>query len=248
MASPLPFGSQPVQRFQPVPVAGVPARSNNSPYLRLMEVERQPTEPEPQAKSGFKSLLQAGEALLVKLGLRTKKTQRPWLYVRRENALAAMHSLVIHRYEGEPYLLLLHTKRPPLGGRSSLELPAGLWGDQDPAEKALTAAIRETEEETGLEVKAASLPVAQLSASPGVTSEMKGFAIVECGDPLKNWTPDESEKDIIQGSVRVPLATFLDPVQFHQWREAQEAQGFIVGIDVVAGQSILSGYRLNQTG
>jgi 8-oxo-dGTP pyrophosphatase MutT (NUDIX family) len=213
-----------------------------------MEVERQTAEPPPQPKSAFKRVLQAGDSLLMKLGLRAQKAQHPWLYVRRENALAAMHSLVIHRHKGEPYLLLLHTKRPPLGGRSSLELPAGLWGDQDPEEKALTAAIRETEEETGLEVKAATLPVAQLSASPGVTSEMKGFAIVECGEPLKDWTPDESEKDIIQGKVRVPLATFLDPVKFHQWREAQEAQGFIVGIDIVAGQSILSGYRLDQTG
>jgi ADP-ribose pyrophosphatase len=71
-------------------------------------------------------------------------------------------------------VILVEQYRVPLG-RSCLELPAGLVGDDQEGEGAETAAIRELEEETGYRA-AHMVELGRFHASPGMSSE--GFTLL----------------------------------------------------------------------
>ena len=79
------------------------------------------------------------------------------------------------------HVLLVEQYRVPLG-TNCLELPAGLIGDHDESEDALTSAGRELEEETGY--RAAKLEViGEFFSSPGMVSE--SFTLVRASGLTK---------------------------------------------------------------
>ena len=95
----------------------------------------------------------------------TAKKKGKWEYVSRARGIKA--AVILAAEDG--YVLLVEQYRVPLGA-SCIELPAGLIGDHDAGEDALTSAARELEEETGY--RAAKLRiVGEFFSSPGMVSE-----------------------------------------------------------------------------
>jgi ADP-ribose pyrophosphatase len=72
------------------------------------------------------------------------------------------------------HVILVEQFRVPLG-RMSLELPAGLVGDEEEGEEVEAAAIRELEEETGYRADR-MVNLGRFNASPGMSSE--GFTLL----------------------------------------------------------------------
>ncbi len=98
----------------------------------------------------------------------TAKTQGKWEYVSRARGIRAAVILAI---DAEDHVILVEQFRIPLG-RSCIELPAGLVGDDAAlaGEDATAAAARELEEETGYH--AARMDVlGEFYSSPGMVSE-----------------------------------------------------------------------------
>lgn len=95
----------------------------------------------------------------------TAKRTGKWEYVSRARGIKAAVILAVE----DDHVLLVEQYRVPLG-TSCIELPAGLIGDHDDGEDALTSAARELEEETGY--RAAKLDiVGEFFSSPGMVSE-----------------------------------------------------------------------------
>ncbi|GAA0768379.1 ADP-ribose pyrophosphatase [Erythromicrobium ramosum] len=101
----------------------------------------------------------------------TKKRGR-WEYVGRARGIRAAAIIALDEdADGTRHVILVSQYRVPLS-RFSLEVPAGLVGDDAGGkdESALTAAARELEEETGY--RAANLEVlGEFYSSPGMVSE-----------------------------------------------------------------------------
>jgi ADP-ribose pyrophosphatase len=100
----------------------------------------------------------------------TAKRQGKWEYVARARNIQAAVIVAIE----DDHVLLVEQYRVPLG-RYSLELPAGLVGDETEGEDVLDSAGRELEEETGY--RAAQIEsLGEFYSSPGLASE--GFTLV----------------------------------------------------------------------
>jgi len=98
----------------------------------------------------------------------TAKRRGRWEYVTRARNI---RGAVILAIDEEDHVLLVEQYRTPLG-RSCIELPAGLVGDQDDSvgEDTLVAAARELEEETGY--RAGRLEsLGEFCSSPGMVGE-----------------------------------------------------------------------------
>ncbi len=95
------------------------------------------------------------------------KKRGRWEYVSRARRIRA--ALIVAIEDGD--VLLVEQYRVPMG-RRSLELPAGLIGDDDDAahEEAEAAALRELEEETGYRAGRIE-PCGWFYSSPGMLSE-----------------------------------------------------------------------------
>lgn len=107
----------------------------------------------------------------------TAKRRGKWEYVSRARGIKAAVILAIE----DGHVLLVEQYRVPLGA-NCLELPAGLIGDHDESEDALTSAGRELEEETGY--RAAKLEViGEFFSSPGMVSE--SFTLVRASGLTK---------------------------------------------------------------
>ena len=89
-----------------------------------------------------------------------------WEYVARARDI---HAAVIVAIDDANRVVLVEQWRVPLGQRS-LELPAGLVGDDDAGEAVEAAAARELEEETGFRADRVEA-VGEFASSPGLTSE-----------------------------------------------------------------------------
>lgn len=95
----------------------------------------------------------------------TAKRRGKWEYVSRARGIKAAVILAVE----DGHVLLVEQYRVPLGA-NCIELPAGLIGDHDEDEDALTSAARELEEETGY--RAADLQIiGEFFSSPGMLSE-----------------------------------------------------------------------------
>ncbi len=101
-----------------------------------------------------------------------------WEYVGRRGGIEAA---VIYAETPAGEVILVEQYRVPLG-RRSLELPAGLVGDDTEGEGVASAAARELEEETGYRAGRIE-ELGFFYASPGMTSE--GFTLVRAHDVEK---------------------------------------------------------------
>lgn len=95
----------------------------------------------------------------------TAKRRGKWEYVSRARGIKAAVILAIE----DGHVLLVEQYRVPLE-RYCIELPAGLIGDYDDGEDALTSAARELEEETGYSAGTLEI-VGEFFSSPGMVSE-----------------------------------------------------------------------------
>ncbi len=93
-----------------------------------------------------------------------------WEYVSRTRGVSAAVILAVD----DGHVLLVEQYRVPLSAWS-LELPAGLIGDEVEGEDVEAAAIRELEEETGYRAEK-MIDLGRFHASPGMSSE--GFTLL----------------------------------------------------------------------
>jgi len=132
------------------------------------------------------------------------RTSGTWEYAERVGSIAAA---VIVAIDGEGQLLLVEQYRVPLG-RTCLELPAGLVGDETEGEDIADAARRELEEETGYHAATVEQR-GEFFSSPGMTSE--SFTLVLAtgltrtgdggGDAQENITVHRVAPDAVEGFV-----------------------------------------------
>lgn len=108
----------------------------------------------------------------------TAKKQGRWEYVSRARGIRAA---VIVAMDDDGHLILVEQYRVPLG-RTCLELPAGLVGDDGTDEAAETAAARELEEETGYRPGRVE-SLGEYFSSPGMVSE--SFTLVRARDLVR---------------------------------------------------------------
>ncbi len=139
----------------------------------------------------------------------TAKTRGRWEYVGRARNIRAAAIIAID----EGHVLLVEQYRVPLGKRS-LEIPAGLIGDDDGAagETPETAAMRELEEETGYTAERME-NLGEFYSSPGMVSEsftlLRAHGLTKIGE----GGGTDSEDIIVH---RVPLDTL--PQFIADWR------------------------------
>ncbi len=93
------------------------------------------------------------------------KRRGKWEYVSRTRGVSAAVILAVD----DNHVILVEQYRVPTGAMS-LELPAGLIGDQEDDDTAEKAAIRELEEETGYRAERV-VTLGRFHASPGMSSE-----------------------------------------------------------------------------
>lgn len=102
----------------------------------------------------------------------TARTRGRWEYVGRARGIRAAAIIALDDDpDGTRHVILVSQYRVPLG-RFSLEIPAGLVGDDagGEGEDALTAAARELEEETGYRARQLEV-LGEFYSSPGMVSE-----------------------------------------------------------------------------
>ena len=116
-----------------------------------------------------------------------------WEYAERKGDIGA--AVIVAKDGG--HVLLVEQERKPIG-RTCLELPAGLVGDETEGESIIESAARELEEETGYRADAVE-ELGEFFSSPGMTSER--FSIVRASGLTRVGEPEEGIT-----VHRVPLA------------------------------------------
>lgn len=124
-----------------------------------------------------------------------------WEYVSRTRDVSA--AVIVAVDQG--HIILVEQYRVPLGARS-LELPAGLVGDEEVGEDVKQAAMRELEEETGYRA-ADMVDLGRFHASPGMSSE--GFSLLRAEGLTRVGAGGGVEGDQI-AVHRVPLTEISD--------------------------------------
>lgn len=148
----------------------------------------------------------------------TAKRRGKWEYVSRARGIKAAVILAIE----DGHVLLVEQYRVPLE-RYCIELPAGLIGDNDDGEDALTSAARELEEETGYSAGTLEI-VGEFFSSPGMVSE--SFTLVRARGLTKigNGGGVDGENIIVH---RVAVADLLAFVQ------AKRAENCVVDVKLL---------------
>ncbi|MBA3677417.1 MAG: NUDIX hydrolase [Sphingosinicella sp.] len=150
-----------------------------------------------------------------------------WEYVSRTRNVSA--AVIIAADDG--YIVLVEQYRVPLGARS-LELPAGLVGDEEAGEDVKQAATRELEEETGYRAER-MVDLGRFHASPGMSSE--GFSLLRAEGLIKVGEGGGVEGEQI-AVHRVPLAeiqSFID-------RKRNQGVAIDVKLLLLLGASLLN--------
>lgn len=162
----------------------------------------------------------------------TAKKRGRWEYVGRSRGIRAAAIIAIDEDpDGTRHVLLVGQYRVPLG-RFTLEIPAGLVGDDEGSEGegAIEAARRELEEETGYAADDWAV-LGEFYSSPGMVSESftllraRGLTRVSEGGGI-------SEENI--EVYRVPLTRLADFVA--DWRDAGH------GVDVRVAMLLTPGF------
>ena len=149
----------------------------------------------------------------------TAKKRGRWEYVGRARGIRAAAIIALDEDpDGTRHVILVSQYRVPLG-RFSLEIPAGLVGDDEASvgEDATLAAARELEEETGY--RAGRLEVlGEFYSSPGMVSEC--FTLLRARDLEKvgEGGGTEGENIIVHRVALRDLARFVA-----EWRRAGHA-------------------------
>ncbi|MEA5410900.1 NUDIX hydrolase [Synechococcus sp. BA-120 BA3] len=161
----------------------------------------------------------------------TKKRGR-WEYVGRARGIRAAAIIALDvDPDGTRHVILVSQYRVPLS-RFSLEIPAGLVGDDagGEGEDALTAAARELEEETGY--RAARLAVlGEFYSSPGMVSECFTLLKATGLERVSDGGGTEGENIIVHRVALRDLSRFVD-----EWRRAGHA------VDVRIAMLLTPGY------
>ena len=105
------------------------------------------------------------------------RTLGTWEFVGRTRGVTAAVILAVD----DGHVILVEQYRVPLG-RTCLELPAGLVGDDEAGEEVAAAALRELEEETGYRAEE-MIDLGRFHASPGMSAE--GFTLLRAEDLTK---------------------------------------------------------------
>jgi ADP-ribose pyrophosphatase len=134
----------------------------------------------------------------------TAKRRGKWEYVSRARGIKAAVILAV----ADGHVVLVEQYRVPLGA-NCLELPAGLIGDHNDGEDALTSAARELEEETGYRAETFET-IGEFFSSPGMVSE--SFTLVRATGLTKvaDGGGIDDENIIVH---RVPLSDLPDFVR-----------------------------------
>ena len=156
----------------------------------------------------------------------TAKRRGRWEYASRARGIRA--AAVIAMDEG--HVILVSQYRVPLG-KESLELPAGLVGDEagNEDEAVEDAALRELEEETGYRAERIE-KLLDLYSSPGMLSE--SFVLLRAHDLQRVGGGGGTESEDITVH-RVPLGELREYVA--QWQRAGKAVDVKVAILLGSG-------------
>lgn len=161
----------------------------------------------------------------------TARRKGRWEYVSRARGIRAAVILAI---DAEDHVILVEQYRVPLG-RISMELPAGLIGDDDghDGEDAATAAGRELEEETGYAAARIEV-IGEFFSSPGMVSE--SFTLLRAHGLTQVGPGGGIDGEDITVH-RVPLSGIADAIA--GWR----AQGRAIDVKLLTllGPGILAG-------
>lgn len=129
----------------------------------------------------------------------TAKVKGNWEYVGRARGIRAA---VILAVDAQDHVILVSQFRVPLG-RTCVELPAGLIGDEDhlAGEDDTVAAARELEEETGYRAGRMEV-IGEFWSSPGMVSE--SYTLIRAHDLVRVGEGGGTEGENIT-VLRVPL-------------------------------------------
>lgn len=146
------------------------------------------------------------------------KRQGKWEYVARARGMRAVVIVAID----DGHVLLVEQPRVPLGKRS-LEMPAGLIGDDIEGDTVEAAARRELEEETGYRCETVT-DLGEYYASPGMVSE--SFTLVRAEGLTRVGAGGGVEgEDIVVH--RVPMAGIADFIA------ARRAEGLAIDVKLL---------------
>lgn len=132
------------------------------------------------------------------------RTQGAWEYAVRARDIAAA---VIVAIDGDA-VILVEQERVPLGGRS-LELPAGLVGDEAANEGIEIAAARELEEETGYRARSIRA-LGSFASSPGMTSETFTLVLATGLERVSDGGGVDGEDIVVHRVLLDELAGFVE--------------------------------------
>jgi ADP-ribose pyrophosphatase len=163
----------------------------------------------------------------------TVKRKGNWEYVGRARGIKAAVILAV----ADDHVILVEQYRVPLG-RTCLELPAGLIGDDEAGETVETAAARELEEETGYRAEEIEV-VGSFYSSPGMVSE--SFTLVKAHGLTKisEGGGVEGENITVHRVLRAELQAFID-------QKRRQGCGIDVKLLTLLGQAILNENYLNR--
>ena len=159
------------------------------------------------------------------------KRKGRWEWVARARNISAAVIVAIDADDEGGHVLLVEQYRVPLG-RTCLELPAGLIGDEESGEAVTVAAARELEEETGYR-PARMTDLGRYYSSPGMVSE--DFTLLRAEGLTKI-----SEGGGVEGENIVVHRVRLDQVP--AFVAAKRAEGLAVDVKLLLllAESLLS--------
>lgn len=159
----------------------------------------------------------------------TAKKRGRWEYVARSRGIRAAVILAI---DNDDNVILVEQYRVPLG-RTCIELPAGLVGDDDSkaGEDAVDAAARELEEETGYRPGRME-EIGEFYSSPGMVSESFSLFVAHGIERVGEGGGTDSEDITVHCVPRTGLAS-----RIADWR--RQGKGIDVRLLMLLGGEIM---------